>query len=223
MKASKAILALALFGCIAGHAASQLDRAPARPARPEARQPEGERGPRHHDQRRERIRERLIERFDADGDTTLSESERQEAGQALRRLRHMHDRRRDARHDRRDHVRRQALERFDANEDGTLDETERAAARAHFEQKKADFIARFDTNADGRIEGDERDAVREHMKAEHAKRRLDINRDGNLDELDVQTAISRLSKGERIPDLNNDGLTDANDVAELVTRLQQTD
>lgn len=225
MNASKLSIALALFGSIVGSATSQFDRTPPREARPEARQPEGDRqrvrdrGPHHH----EHMRARLIERFDADGDTTLNDAERQEAGQALRRLRQMHDRRHDARHDRRDHIRREALERFDTNEDGKLDDTERATAKAHFEAKKAEFMARFDTNANGKIEGDEREAVREHIKARHEERRLDINRDGTLDELDVQTALSRVAAGERIPDLNSDGVSDAADVNELITRIKQKD
>ncbi|GAB5496637.1 MAG: hypothetical protein Phyf2KO_17170 [Phycisphaerales bacterium] len=170
----------------------------------------------HHEEMRANIKAKLIEKFDADGDGELKGDEREEAGRAMHRLRHAKDRR----HDRRQRISRHLKEQFDTNEDGKLDETERAALKSHMQAKKAEIVERFDADGNGKLEGDERVAVKEYMKAQHESRRLDINRDGVVNEQDVQAAVSRVSEGERIPDFNKDGQIDAADVNELIERVK---
>jgi hypothetical protein len=56
------------------------------------------------------------------------------------------------------------LERFDANKDGVLDPEEKAAAKAAFEQRRAEFVKRFDTNGDGKLDDTEREAARKEFR-----------------------------------------------------------
>jgi hypothetical protein len=152
-----------------------------------ARAPRGERGGDH--------RGRILERFDADGDGELSETERAAARSAME--------------ERRAEMRRRVLERFDADGDGQLSEDERQAARRHMPQRgnqagefqrrgrpgdaqrplgqRGQFegrgqraerrgpppqvVERFDTDGDGELDEAERRAAHEHflqMRAERA-------------------------------------------------------
>lgn len=168
-----------------------------------------------HKQRREMFKARLLERFDANGDGELDETERAEAKQAMR----DHGPRHFGRHGHRPPP--ELVKQFDENADGRLDDNERAALRAHLEQKKAELIERFDTNGNGQLEGEEREAVRAFMRAEHQKRRLDLNHDGVINELDAQAAMNRIGSGETIPDYNHDGKHNAEDGAELLRLIQE--
>lgn len=173
---------------------------------------------------REKKKAAILEKFDANGDGELSGEEREEAGRAMRQFRNArdrgHDRRGDRRGDRRHAMKGHVLERFDANEDGKLDGTERAAAKAHFEQKKAEIIEKFDADGSGKIDGDERKALGDYLRAERERMRMDINRDGQIDDKDVQAATSRVAAGERIPDFNKDGESDALDVNALIEQMK---
>lgn len=251
MKAVTTAAALILFGSALG-ANAQLERD--RDFRPGDRSAERERGPRdqakreafrkgmlekfdangdgdldeterqtardamraHHEEMRTQMKAKLIEKFDTDGDGELTGEEREEAGRAMHRMRHAKDRK----HDRRHRIARHLKEQFDTNEDGKLDETEREALKSHMQAKKAEIVERFDADGNGKLEGDERVAVKEYMKAQHESRRLDINRDGVVNEQDVQAAVSRVSEGERIPDFNKDGEIDALDVNELIEKVK---
>ena len=55
------------------------------------------------------------------------------------------------------------LERFDANKNGTLDPEEKEAAKAEFDQRRAEFVKRFDTNGDGQLDETEREAARKEF------------------------------------------------------------
>lgn len=79
-------------------------------------------------------RQKLIQRFDADHDGRLSDTERAGAKQTLAAFR---DDRRNRRHE--------ILERFDRNGDGQLDETERASAR----QARQEFLKHYPIIARG--------------------------------------------------------------------------
>ena len=120
----------------------------------------------------------------------------------------------------RERMRQAMLERYDANGDGELDDTERETARAEAEQRRQELIEQFDANGDGELDGDERTAVREHFRQERENRRMDVNGDGVVDDLDVQAAINRVSGEQRLHDFNRDGFHDANDVSELIRRIQ---
>ncbi len=169
---------------------------------------------------REKKKAAILEKFDANGDGELSGEEREEAGRAMHQFRNARERGQGRRGDRRHAMKGHVLERFDANEDGKLDGTERAAAKAHFEQKKAEIIEKFDADGSGKIDGDERKALGDYLRAERERTRMDINRDGQIDDKDVQAATSRVSAGERIPDFNKDGQSDALDVNALIEKMK---
>lgn len=76
---------------------------------------------------RERFHQRMLERFDKDGDGKLSEAERQAAHEAMGPMREKLAARR-----------AEMLARFDADHDGQLSESERQAARAAREAAMAD-------------------------------------------------------------------------------------
>lgn len=166
---------------------------------------------------RAEMKARLLERFDDNGDGELDEAERETIREVLGPM--IRERAERGRRDdhRRDRARREAMQRFDTNEDGRLDEDERAAAKAHFEQKKAEVVARFDADGDGELDDAERQAARAHHRE---KRRLDINRDGSVDAADIDAATDRLAAGERVPDLNEDGTSDAADLTLLIERVR---
>jgi Ca2+-binding EF-hand superfamily protein len=173
-----------------------------------------------HADRHEAAKAKLLERFDDNGDGELDEAERAEVratiGPMLRERMQREGGRGEGRHHR--HAfKRHVLERFDADGDGTLNETERAAAKAFAEQKKAELIERFDADGDGTLTGDEREAARAYVRE---RRTLDANRDGTVDELDVQALSDRVATTGEIPDINADGTGDAADVAELIERIK---
>ncbi|MFC5050196.1 EF-hand domain-containing protein [Rubritalea spongiae] len=84
----------------------------------------------------EKIREHILEKFDADGDGELSEEEREAAKAAMK-------------------ERKEAfIAKYDTDGDGELSEDEKQAA-------KDLIIAQYDTDGDGKLSRDERQVARE--------------------------------------------------------------
>lgn len=118
--------------------------------------------------------------------------------------------------------RERVKERFDVNKDGQLDEAERAAAKAAFEQKRAErkakMLERFDTDKDGTLSGAEREAARaarqERRQAHRAKmlERFDTDKDGKLSEAErAEARKAREARRAEIVkrfDTNGDGRLD---------------
>ena len=94
-----------------------------------------------------KVRQRLFERFDANGDGELDETERAAARAAMKA--------------RREAKRREILERFDGDGDGQLNDEEKAVAKAAFKAKLAE---RFDRNGDGTLDARERRALKRAMR-----------------------------------------------------------
>jgi len=90
-----------------------------------------------------KLRARLLEKFDANHDGVLDDSERQAAREALQA--------------KCAEKRQKVLEKFDADGDGTLSDEEKAAAKEAF---AARLKQRFDRNGDGKLEGRERAAAK---------------------------------------------------------------
>ncbi len=104
-------------------------------------------------------RQKLLERFDKDGDGKLSPEERALAKQAKKA-----------------HI----LKRFDADGDGKLSPTERDAARkarqnrgqkhASKQQKRQKLLKRFDTDGNGKLSAEERAAAKKARQGKQKKR-----------------------------------------------------
>jgi|GEM_PF-1811836 len=111
-------------------------------------------------------RKELIERFDADKDGTLSESEKATAKAALAERRAKHQQDLLAKHP-----------ELDSDKDGSLSKDEMKAAREaregkrqqHLKEKHPKAHATFDTNSDGTLDDAERAAARAQFKAKHPK------------------------------------------------------
>jgi hypothetical protein len=93
------------------------------------------------------LREKLLEKFDANGDGKLDETEREAAKAAMQA--------------KRAERKAEILERFDADGDGQLNEQEKAAAKEAF---KAKMKERFDANGDGELDATERRALKRAMR-----------------------------------------------------------
>ena len=52
---------------------------------------------------------------------------------------------------------------------------------------------------------------------------MDVNRDGTIDDLDVQAAINRVAGEQRLYDYNRDGVNDVHDLSELIDRVKRED
>jgi hypothetical protein len=103
-------VALVLGGATIAHA---------QPGQPGPQRPQAGMRSQHH---RQEMRQRLVEKFDRDGDGQLRGSEKRAARQFVKRKRF--ERRMDA------------LRRFDANQDGWLSPEEQEAAREAFRAKR---------------------------------------------------------------------------------------
>lgn len=167
----------------------------------------------HRAERRAAMEARLLPRFDDNNNGVLDDSEWATIKEIVGPM--MKDRGERAQRAKK-HMKKLAVERFDADGDGELNEAEKAAAKAHFEQRKAAMIERFDADGDGKLTGEERKAAHQHHRE---RRMLDVNRDGSIDELDAQAVTERFAAGERVPDVNRDGSQNAADVAELLQRI----
>ena len=110
--------------------------------------PEGRRGRRGMPPK---LREKLLEKFDANGDGHLDETERAAAKSAMQA--------------KRAERKQQILAEFDVDGDGQLNAEEKAAAKEAF---KAKMKERFDENGDGELDEDERRAMKRAMQ--HRKR-----------------------------------------------------
>jgi Ca2+-binding EF-hand superfamily protein len=168
------------------------------------------------------FRQRLLERFDANGDGQLDEAEKAAAKAAFEarrtefadqhpqlaeRLDRDGDGLEPAEALRARRLHQYLLIRFDANGDGQLDEAEKAAAKAAFEARRAEMIERFDANGDGVLDEAERETARaafeEQMKDEgglcHGKifDRIDTNGDGSIDRGEWQAAAEKLMQMRR--------------------------
>ena len=135
------------------------------------------------------MHKKLIEKFDADGDGKLSESEREEAKKAHR---------------------ERMLAEHDKDGDGTLSDEERAAAKEAYHAKmKAERIARFDKDGDGELSEAEREAAKDAHKSKMKERmlkRFDEDGDGQLSEEERAAAKAAREKhgkrkgGDKRPD-----------------------
>jgi hypothetical protein len=107
-------------------------------------------------------REEVMNRFDADGDGTLNEAEREAMREAMPKHGHHGKPGRPSREE--------ILERYDADGDGELNEEERAALRedreARREERRQQMLERFDADGDGELSEEERETLRETLRAE---------------------------------------------------------
>ena len=113
------------------------------------------------------LRAKLVERFDANKDGKLDESERAAAKAACQ--------------EHKGEIAAKILAKhpeLDTNGDGKLDKEEaeagRAAHQAQFKEKHPEAFAKVDTNGDGTIDHSERKAARKHCgegRGEHGKGR----------------------------------------------------
>jgi Ca2+-binding EF-hand superfamily protein len=186
------------------------------------------------------LRAEVIERFDDDGDGTLSRAEKRELAEELEgrpRLRHRllgHAGRRPHLH-----VWKRIKWAFDVDNDGTLDEAERAeliaAAQARCDARRDRFVEQSDTDADGTISEEELRAGIEARRAEWQSRKADFlatydtSGDGVLD--DAERAAVRADmltrRGELRAqvltrfDANGDGQLDATEIAALKAAIRE--
>ena len=109
----------------------------------------------------------IIEKFDADGDGKLNETERKAARTAME--------------ERRTNERERVKAKFDKDGDGTLNDEERAAARKAMEERQAKnkpvsgpsrerIRKKFDKDGDGKLNDEELAAAKEAMKAQREKK-----------------------------------------------------
>lgn len=114
----------------------------------EGARPKGPRGGEH-------ARAALLERFDANKDGQLDETERAAA--------------RDAMQEQAAGRRQEALAKFDKDGDGKLSDEEKAAAKEALKdragERRQDIVAKFDQDGDGKLNDAEKAAAREAMKA----------------------------------------------------------
>ena len=111
---------------------------------------------------RPEVRAKLLERFDADGDGTLSKEERLAARKAHQKITAQRQARR-----------HKMIERFDTDGDGTLCEAERVAARearqqvaAQRQTRRQEMLIKFDADGDGTLSVEERIALRDYMQTQ---------------------------------------------------------
>lgn len=175
-------LTAAALMALTGLAAAQPSDGPKRGDRPSGDRPA--------------TRERLIERFDTDGDGVLNDAEKDAAREAVR-ARRGGDGRGEGRPGNTGEQGRgraqmppqlQAMivEHFDIDGDGELNADEHEAARAdireHLDALRKEFIAEHDTDGDGTLSRDEHRAAREVVRAEMQARKADAIANFDADE-----------------------------------------
>jgi hypothetical protein len=96
-------------------------------------------------------------------------------------------------------LRAHMLRQADTDGDGRLSQEERDAARARFQERRAEFVARHDTDGDGKLDDAERAAAREQIRTRlmEAKDRFDTDGDGKLDEAERQAAREAFQNRQR--------------------------
>ena len=101
--------------------------------------------------------QRILDKFDKDGDGTLNENERSELKQAMSQ--------------RREANRAKMLKRFDSDKNGQLSPEEKKAAVPVITEErkkiKAAVLEHFDKDDDGKISIDEREGIREWIQQNH--------------------------------------------------------
>ena len=129
----------------------------------------------------EQARKEWFARWDTNGDSSISDDERQAMREELRRQW------REGQHRRR-------LEQWDANRDGKLDEQERAAMekadaerRAQLDQTRREWVRIWDTDGDGQLSEAESAAMTDRIRRriERARPELDADGDGQISREEV--------------------------------------
>ncbi|MEM1166715.1 MAG: hypothetical protein AAGI30_10555 [Planctomycetota bacterium] len=155
----------------------------------------------------------LLEEFDEDGDGALTGDERRNARQAVG------ERQRERAERRRDRVVEEfdADGSGDLSEEER--ETARETMRARAQEKRAEVIEMFDEDGDGQLTGAEREAAGEYIREQRRARFLDIDADGDLDADDVTALVALIENGDRRADLNRDGAVDELDLQVLTDEI----
>ena len=98
--------------------------------------------------------QRILEKFDTDGDGKLNESEKSELKKAMTQ--------------RRDENQAKMLKRFDSDKDGTLSPEEKKAAAPTIKKERKEIhqaaLKQFDKDGDGKLSPEEREGAREWVK-----------------------------------------------------------
>ena len=98
--------------------------------------------------------QRILEKFDTDGDGKLNESEKSEVKKAMTQ--------------RRDENQAKMLRRFDSDKDGTLSPEEKKSAAPTIKKERKEIhqaaLKQFDKDGDGKLSPEEREGVREWVK-----------------------------------------------------------
>ncbi|MEM9445770.1 MAG: hypothetical protein AAGA18_10510 [Verrucomicrobiota bacterium] len=105
---------------------------------------------------REKIREKMLERFDENGDRQLDEKEKANAKE-FRKQQSIAGKGRKGKGPMHGKMRQRMLEQYDENNDGELDESEK-------ENLKLDMLAKWDKDGDGELSEEEKGARREEFK-----------------------------------------------------------
>ncbi|MCC6285928.1 MAG: hypothetical protein IT439_11630 [Phycisphaerales bacterium] len=121
----------------------------------------------------------------------------------------------------------------DADGDGNVTDAEQQAVRARFEtlmneqmaRMQQDLYARFDADGDGALSDSERDTAAEGVRADirdaGAMRSFDANRDGHIDESELDAFTNSFDSSDRRADLNRDGTIDSTDFDRFIQMLQR--
>jgi len=143
--------------------------------------PKGPRGPGGPHRMSPEMRQKMLEKFDKDGDGKLDEQERMAARKAM------------GAHRMSPEMRKKMLEKFDKDGDGKLSEEELKAAheagRARMEAHRKEMLKRFDKDGDGKLNQEERKTMRETMRKELLEK-YDKDGDGKLNKEERQAAIA---------------------------------
>jgi len=98
--------------------------------------------------------QRILEKFDTDGDGKLNESEKSEVKKAMTQ--------------RRDENQAKMLRRFDSDKDGTLSPEEKKSAAPTIKKERKEIhqaaLKQFDKDGDGKLSPEEREGAREWVK-----------------------------------------------------------
>jgi len=175
-------------------------------------------------------RKGFMERFDTDGDGTISDSERDAMRQSMREMRDQRQLER-------------MTERFDADGDGVLNEEERLNAEAEIEARRMErqirMVERFDADGDGVLSDAENQAARDRFSRgrdgqagggwQQTIKKYDADGDGelNLDE-SYKAYLDRFDQRTRSEfvrryDDNGDGAIDAADFDTFLGNYQSKD
>jgi hypothetical protein len=115
-----------------------------------------------------KLKDRILEKFDADGDGQLNEEERAAAKDAIK----------EHRGERRDKIK----DRIDTDGDGEISDEERRAAWKAFKAKHpklfAKLLEKFDADGNGKLEGEEREEARKALRKWRKHRRRGCHKGG---------------------------------------------